>query len=1517
MASALSGQSSRWGYASQLSLHDTSSELELGNAERTRGLSYQSSRFGAEDSADDEDPTITLTHARLYGNRSPSKKRASIPAPVPMLVPSAARDQPAGNNLLLGTSPTASTSAPSPSLASWRSPTPSLTRSERNAFSTLSMAGSDADSGAITETDNETETEIEGYSAIASGSTPRYAGSTFAHLFGSTSSSTGFEISPPPVDVSLAKSKGKKRGTISFPNPFASSTNSSTATVSGGLGRKTSVNGRTKIGTGRTKVVALPEPREHAPEIAQAVHRNDSVEDISQFGQISHKEHRRSTSRTFAFGKLPFTRSTSSTSSSFTSGSGFPQEQEEVLSTSPATSYNYLYNYLSTSAQSSQYSFHTGSRAQPDSAGRSTPTILNLRDHIQANRTLRSRTSTADAVLGVQRSPRRTDSERQPTALSYQEPAARPNASMDSLASTMSGLSISQGSTTTKRRPARKLTKRPESSSGTSAPSRSNTVRRPQSVSIPAAAAYAHVESSADEAEPLGEMSPVASRSRFKLFRSASSAGTRSRKNSTSTAAESGTSVLTRRHTGNARRPLVDGPADQQQGLPFPSPDRKPSLLSLRTKETGAAQQETVEAETAKKPSRRPLSITGILSRPQTATRPANTRSRSGTITAPQSASAAMQSFEQNETLAPSFSFGTGSIARPQTLAAPAGPARRGFLHRSTMSSGSIPTAKALAASEWPISSKFEPRACDTKAKYLEAGMLERRQSVEFAKQPVQIRRSFNPLFRSVTASNVPSTISERPLSTASLLSDTSTVRPLPTSEIEQQPGTPTLRRRHLPSLSLTLLPGASAPVTAQSAAKLSTPKASPLSLAIGNAEIADSPSSYFATLIPGPSNLGASPGAKSTTSSNGSASALVRRVSLSDLRIPPRISSAQAKIGQDLQRVKEFKDGVEELKRLRRIYRSLVTAEDSDASTASVDVSDTSIQLQLPGEATAKVDHIFARVAIDYQEWWEIADVLINLADGAEVVEETIAANSSADISGQQSARSRCKSEASPPTGRNSGSSASPTPASRKLGSSTEQQLDKSTPTGKASQTAEASEGQIARSSFASDEGVDVSTPTSPAVPSSQGLSPTTRSPPMLLRSKSTTVFPSRLAGEPIDDSSGSPVRGFGSPRSQSLNASERQLDILRNMLKNSSSSSTITPSGKAGPLLAVQEKSAPSSPVPSRLTAKPYLTPEKRLPTSFSLPAGLGGSTSPAKVGGVHASGSTSTLATPTAASRPARGRQGAGKSKADTVSSSDKSEGKRAGKSRLREVSRAGMQGIRDFLKALTKSGAVLERESVADPTHPVVVERPPGPSVTFAAVPQSRRPVNAHAEPERTPTRPSLALTRRVVSDSPVGSIRHTCHPASHSHTPIRNGLLSVMNASAERTNASPLSSRAGGSSDEEEDWDRRSSEDEDEHDSAGGPLLRSDTQATLLALSPQMSDAAGLPIPSIGLTDKARRRRSEGPQIAAGKTTTTLRLSGESWEAGTKLVMTTEAMPSLLAKIDEVKLHCASCVTELR
>ena len=388
--------------------------------------------------------------------------------------------------------------------------------------------------------------------------------------------------------------------------------------------------------------------------------------------------------------------------------------------------------------------------------------------------------------------------------------------------------------------------------------------------------------------------------------------------------------------------------------------------------------------------------------------------------------------------------------------------------------------------------------------------------------------------------------------------------------------------------------------------------------------------------------------------------------------------------------------------------------------------------------------------------------------------------------------------------------------------------------------------------------------------------------------------------------------------------------------MLKNSSSSpregsAPLAPGGggRPGYLASVAEKSAPSSPVPSRLTAKPYLTPEKRLPTSFSLPAGLG-STTPTSTPGSSAksaishSGSSSSLETPTA-----RQRQESGKSKADTASSSEGGGGGKKSKNRLREVSRAGMQGIRDFLKALTKSGASLTVE------EPALTNS--SPSIRFADPPMA---VAVRRAEGSTPVRPDLSMTRRVVSDSPIGSIRHSCRQQhlGHQHTPIRGNRLSAALMSS-NAKGSPLSlasrSGSGTSSDEEEDWDRHSSDDEDEEEDqhrsrdGEGQLLRSDTQATILASSSSaLPNAAGLPEkPSRGpyVLDKGRRRKSDGPipagtgsgRVATSTTTTTLRLSADSWQQGTKLVMTTEAMPTLLAKIDEVKLHCASCVTELR
>lgn len=206
-------------------------------------------------------------------------------------------------------------------------------------------------------------------------------------------------------------------------------------------------------------------------------------------------------------------------------------------------------------------------------------------------------------------------------------------------------------------------------------------------------------------------------------------------------------------------------------------------------------------------------------------------------------------------------------------------------------------------------------------------------------------QRSFNPLWRSAHAT-VPE---ERPPSSLSFLSETSTVRPvsmlstaastaaiLPllsedgreTPQPSKMDSPPTkLRQRHLPSLSLTLVPGPTNSTPPRSETP-SFPTLSPKMMQRGHSENpygtghSSMRSHYFSAA--GSSNGGSTPTSKTTSFANtpGEASRgsddsdhgvnLVRRVSLSDLKIPQRISNSQAKIGQDLKRVKEFKEGVE-----------------------------------------------------------------------------------------------------------------------------------------------------------------------------------------------------------------------------------------------------------------------------------------------------------------------------------------------------------------------------------------------------------------------------------------------------------------------------------------------------------------------------------------------------------------------------------------------------------------------------
>lgn len=107
-----------------------------------------------------------------------------------------------------------------------------------------------------------------------------------------------------------------------------------------------------------------------------------------------------------------------------------------------------------------------------------------------------------------------------------------------------------------------------------------------------------------------------------------------------------------------------------------------------------------------------------------------------------------------------------------------------------------------------------------------------------------------------------------------------------------------------------------------------------------------------------------------STSSLQGAESpGIARRNSYGDFKIPERISKAQESLRAGLTSVRAFANGVEELKSLRddyeRLRQRLISGND-DSISLSLQVS-------------------FERIEKAYNNWWECAEVLINLGDGKE----------------------------------------------------------------------------------------------------------------------------------------------------------------------------------------------------------------------------------------------------------------------------------------------------------------------------------------------------------------------------------------------------------------------------------------------------------------------------------------------------------------------------------------------------
>ncbi|GAA5985443.1 hypothetical protein JCM5350_007768 [Sporobolomyces pararoseus] len=107
----------------------------------------------------------------------------------------------------------------------------------------------------------------------------------------------------------------------------------------------------------------------------------------------------------------------------------------------------------------------------------------------------------------------------------------------------------------------------------------------------------------------------------------------------------------------------------------------------------------------------------------------------------------------------------------------------------------------------------------------------------------------------------------------------------------------------------------------------------------------------------------------------------LPRRNSLSDLKIPARITNAQKKIEEDLERVKQFAKGVEDLKALRRQYEQLLLIL---AGTPTLDSATPRLSLDISVALSDKGTAQSARkLELEYSKSWEQAKTLIDLGDG------------------------------------------------------------------------------------------------------------------------------------------------------------------------------------------------------------------------------------------------------------------------------------------------------------------------------------------------------------------------------------------------------------------------------------------------------------------------------------------------------------------------------------------------------
>ncbi|OAV92346.1 hypothetical protein PTTG_02257 [Puccinia triticina 1-1 BBBD Race 1] len=130
----------------------------------------------------------------------------------------------------------------------------------------------------------------------------------------------------------------------------------------------------------------------------------------------------------------------------------------------------------------------------------------------------------------------------------------------------------------------------------------------------------------------------------------------------------------------------------------------------------------------------------------------------------------------------------------------------------------------------------------------------------------------------------------------------------------------------------------------------------------------------------------------------------LTRSNSMGELRIPSRITSQQGRLQTELNQVKEFARGIEELKSMRRTYRKMLRATHRPQSFSNADETDSDSDLHQEPDLPAKqedsasgsagqqvspgaLDRVYSviqKIQEEYKEWWTCCNVLIDLGEGS-----------------------------------------------------------------------------------------------------------------------------------------------------------------------------------------------------------------------------------------------------------------------------------------------------------------------------------------------------------------------------------------------------------------------------------------------------------------------------------------------------------------------------------------------------